>query len=63
MKDKIKGEGKVKKAMKRDVAQTKHDLTGGRKGRDLGQDVDDTVKQAAGKKGIPPKNVKNPEGR
>lgn len=57
------GKGKVRKAMERDAAQTKHDLTRGRKGRDLGQDVDDTVKQAAGKKGIPPRNVKNPEGR
>ncbi len=62
MKDK-NGKGKVRKALERDATQTKHDLTGGRKGRNIGQDVDDTVKQAAGKKSIPPKNVKNPEGR
>src|SRR5262245_44847888 len=59
----MKEKSKVRKAMERDAEQTKHDLTRGKKGRDIGQDVDDTVKQAAGKKRIPPKNVKNPEGR
>lgn len=53
------GEGKLKKALKRDLEQTKHDLTRGRKGKDLDQDVPDTVKQAAGKQHIPPRNVKN----
>ena len=51
---------RVKDAMKRDWEQTKSDFTGGRKGRDLDQDVDDTVKQAAGKQGIPPMSSKNP---
>lgn len=50
---------RVKSAMKRDWEQTKSDLTGNRKGKDLDQDVDDTVKQAAGKQGIPPTMVKN----
>jgi hypothetical protein len=50
-------ENKVGKAMSRDAEQTKNDLTRGRKGRDLNQGVTDTVKQAAGKKPIPPKNV------
>ncbi len=40
---------RVKDAMKRDWEQTKSDLTGGRKGTDLDQDVGDTVKQMAGK--------------
>jgi hypothetical protein len=39
---------RVKGAMKRDWEQTKADLTGGRKGTDIDQDVDDTVKQAFG---------------
>ncbi len=43
----------VKRAMKRDVEQTKNDLTRGRKGRDLDQDVRDTVEQATGKQRIP----------
>ena len=51
---------RVKDAMKRDWEQTKSDLTGGRKGRDIDQDVDDTVKQAAGKQAIPPATMKNP---
>ena len=52
---------KVKDAMKRDLEQTKSDLTGDRKGQDLDQDVDDTVRQAAGKEPVPPKNVPNPD--
>ena len=52
---------RVKAAFRRDWEQTKADFSS--KGRDLNQDVDDTVKQAAGKKAIPPRNVKNPEGR
>ena len=51
---------RVKDAMKRDWEQTKSDLTRGRKGKDLDQGVDDTVKQAAGKQPIPPTSMKNP---
>ena len=51
--------GRVGEAMKRDVEQTKHDVTFGRKGRDLDQDVDDTVKQSTGNDPIPPRNVPN----
>lgn len=51
---------RVKDAMKRDWEQTKSDLTRGRKGRDLDQDVGDTVKQAAGKDPVPPMTSKNP---
>ena len=43
--------GKVKEAMKRDWEQTKADLHLG--GKELNQDVGDTVKQAAGKEPIP----------
>jgi hypothetical protein len=50
---------RVKDAMKRDWEQTKSDLTGGRKGTDLDQDVGDTVKQAAGKEPVPPMSQKN----
>ena len=42
---------RVKEAMKRDWEQTKNDFKAG--GADLDQDVDDTVKQAAGKEAIP----------
>jgi hypothetical protein len=51
---------RVKDAMKRDWEQTKNDMTMGRKGTDLDQDVGDTVKQAAGKEAIPPMSQKNP---
>lgn len=40
---------RVKDALRRDWEQTKSDLTRGRKGADLNQDVGDTVRQAAGK--------------
>jgi hypothetical protein len=50
---------RVKAALKRDWEQTKADLTSDR-GRELNQDVGDTVKQAAGKQNIPPPNVPNP---
>jgi hypothetical protein len=43
----------VKAAFKRDWDQTKHDFGG--KQPDTDQDVDDTVKQAAGKQPIPPR--------
>ena len=49
---------RVKAAMKRDWEQTKADVSS--KGRELNQDVGDTVKQAAGKQHIPPANVANP---
>lgn len=48
---------RVKAAMKRDWEQTKADVSS--KGRELDQDVDDTVKQAAGKQPIPPINQPN----
>jgi hypothetical protein len=54
-----KEKGKFGRALERDVEQTKHDFSRGRKGTDLDQDVDDTVKQAVGKEPIPPKNVPN----
>lgn len=54
---KNKAPGKVKKALERDLEQTKHDLT--RKGVDLNQSVTDTVKQATGKEDIPPPFVPN----
>lgn len=38
---------RVKQAFRNDWEQTKHDF-GSKNARDLGQDVDDTVKQAAG---------------
>ncbi len=50
----------VKEAMKRDWEQTKSDFKAG--GRDLDQDVDDTVKQAAGTDVIPPRNQANAPG-
>jgi hypothetical protein len=51
---------RVKDAMKRDWEQTKSDLGAG--GRELDQDVDDTVKQAAGKDVIPPAGTPNAPG-
>ena len=45
MGDKMKD---AKEALERDWEQTKHDLPG-MEGKDLDQDVDDTVKQAMGK--------------
>jgi len=44
---------RVKEAFKRDWDQTKHDMGGNEP--DTDQDVDDTVKQAAGKQPIPPR--------
>jgi hypothetical protein len=49
---------RVKAAMKRDWEQTKADFSK-TKGRELDQDVDDTVKQAAGKQPIPPLSQPN----
>jgi hypothetical protein len=42
----------TKEALERDWEQTKSDMPG-MKGKDLDQDVDDTVKQAAGKERVP----------
>ena len=47
-------------ALDRDWEQTKSDLPG-LEGDDLDQDVDDTVKQAAGKEPTPPDDVPNPD--
>ena len=48
----------AKDALARDWEQTKHDLPG-LEGKDLDQDVDDTVKQAVGSEEPPPANVPN----
>jgi hypothetical protein len=50
----------AKEALERDWEQTKSDLPG-MEGKDLDQDVDDTVKQAAGSEEPPPKDVPNPD--
>lgn len=50
---------RVKDAFKRDWEQTKNDVGAG--GKDLDQDVGDTVKQAAGKEAIPAGNQPNPK--
>jgi len=55
------GKSNVGEALGRDATQTKHDITGGHKGEDLGQDVKDTVKQGTGKEPIPPKGMPNPD--
>jgi hypothetical protein len=52
-KDNDSGWERVKAAFQRDWDQTKHDF--GSNQPDLNQDVDDTVKQAAGKQPIPPR--------
>jgi hypothetical protein len=48
---------RVKAAFRRDWEQTKHDFGGDE--RDLDQDVDDTVGQAAGTRPIPPPGTPN----
>ena len=48
---------RVKAAMKRDWEQTKADF---HRGKDLDQNVADTVKQAVGKQPIPPADQPNP---
>ena len=45
-------------ALERDWEQTKSDLPG-LDGKDLDQDVDDTVKQATGRESTPPDGVPN----
>jgi len=47
---------RAKAAFRRDWDQTKHDFGGNQP--DTDQDVDDTVKQAAGKQPIPPRGVR-----
>ena len=61
--DSDRGKGKVGEALHRDAEQTKHDVTLGRKGRDLDQDVPDTVGQATGHKPIPPRNTPSRDER
>jgi hypothetical protein len=51
-------DGRVGEALERDWEQTKSDLPG-LDGKDLDQDVDDTVKQAAGKERVPSDNEPN----
>ena len=46
---------RVKAAFQRDWDQTKHDFGG--KEPDTDQDVDDTIKQAAGKQPVPPRGA------
>ena len=48
----------AKEALERDWEQTKSDMPG-MKGKDLDQDVDDTVKQATGNERVPDKNEKS----
>jgi len=48
---------RIKAAFRRDWEQTKADVSDG--GHELGQDVGDTVGQAAGTKPIPPGNLPN----
>lgn len=52
-------DGNIKEALERDLEQTKSDLTGDRKGQDLDQDVDNTLKQATGNDPVPPQSVPN----
>jgi hypothetical protein len=58
--DKQSGWERVKEAMRRDWEQTKNDVSSS--GRDLDQDVNDTVKQAAGSDVIPGRNQPNKPG-
>ena len=52
---------RVKDAFKRDWEQTKADVSSG--GKELNQNVADTVKQAAGTEAIPPQSQPNPGGK
>lgn len=59
MSDKSEGKGDgLGEALERDWEQTKSDLPG-LEGKDLDQDVDDTVEQATGKEPVPPEGVPN----
>jgi hypothetical protein len=51
---------RIKAAFRRDWEQTKNDFSK-KHGRDLDQDVGDTVKQAAGKQPIPPEDFDRAE--
>jgi hypothetical protein len=51
---------RVKEALHRDWEQTKSDFSGGKKGKELHQDVGDTLGQAFGKQPIPPNDAPNP---
>ena len=51
---------RVRTALRRDWEQTKSDFSGGRTGVDLNQNLDDTVGQALGKRGIPEAGTANP---
>ena len=51
---------RMKAAFRRDWEQTKADLSGGKKGEDLNQDVGDTMRQASGKQHIPGEHQANP---
>jgi hypothetical protein len=51
---------RMKEALKRDWEQTKNDFAK-KSGRDLNQDVGDTVRQGTGKESVPPLSVPNPE--
>jgi hypothetical protein len=51
-----------KEAMKRDWEQTKNDVSK-HSGKELKQNVADTVKQAAGAEAIPPNGMPNAKGR
>ena len=52
--------GRIGEALERDWEQTKSDLPG-LDGKDLDQDVDDTLKQGAGKERVPDENEPNPD--
>ena len=58
--DKTDDDGSTKDALERDWEQTKSDLPG-LDGKDLDQDVDDTVKQATGKEPVPSGSTPNPD--
>jgi hypothetical protein len=53
-----KNNGDPAGALKRDWEQTKSDMPG-MEGKDLDQDVDDTVKQAAGTEATPSEETQN----
>ena len=52
---------RVKEALQRDWEQTRVDLGSG--GKELNQEISDTVKQATGNEPIPPVSVPNPQPR
>ena len=58
--DKTDKDDRAKDVLDRDWEQTKSDLPG-LDGKDLDQDVDDTVKQAAGKEPVPSGSTPNPD--